>query len=57
MWYGIGFGIFFYLLIAFTLGLMTLRKGHWVMFLFGIFLPIFWVIGAFIPPTAQAEMA
>jgi hypothetical protein len=52
MWWGIGFGAFFYLLLAFTLGFLTLRKGHWVMFIFGIFLPFLWLIGALIPPTA-----
>jgi hypothetical protein len=31
------------------LGIKTLRKGHWVMFLIGIILPIFWIIGAIIP--------
>ena len=31
------------------LGIKTLRKGHWVMFLVGIVLPIFWIIGALIP--------
>jgi hypothetical protein len=57
MWWGIGFGIFLYILVAVTLGWMTLRKGHWVMFLFGIFFPILWIIGAFMPPTAAAEAA
>ena len=58
MWWGIGFGGFFlYLVVAFTLGVMTLRKGHWVMFIFGIFLPVFWLIGALIPPTTAAEAA
>jgi len=57
MWWGIGFGVFLYLVIAFTLGLMTLRKGHWVMFIIGIFIPIFWLIGALIPPTREAEVA
>lgn len=56
MWWGIGFGVFLYLVIAFTLGLMTLRKGHWVMFIIGIFIPIFWLIGALIPPTRTAEV-
>lgn len=52
MWWGIGFGgLFLYLIILFTLGLMTLRKGHWVMFVIGIFIPLFWLIGAIIPPT------
>ena len=38
MWWGIGIGGgILYLLLLFTLGFMTLRKGHWVMFIFGIF--------------------
>jgi hypothetical protein len=58
MWWGIGFGgLFLYLIILFTLGLMTLRKGHWVMFILGIFFPLFWLIGAVIPPTTTAEPA
>ena len=57
MWWGIGFGGFFYLLILFTLGVMTLRNRHGWMFFFGIFLPLFWLIGAFIGPTARAEAA
>jgi hypothetical protein len=52
MWWGIGFGAFFlYLVLVLTLGIMTLRKGHWVMFILGIFLPLFWIIGAVIPPA------
>ena len=58
MWWGIGFGgLFLYLIILFTLGLMTLRKGHWVMFIIGIFFPLLWLIGAVIPPTTTAEAA
>jgi ABC-type multidrug transport system permease subunit len=54
MWWGIGFGGLFYLIILFTLGMMTLRNGHGCMFVFGIFLPFFWFIGAFLrPPAAQ----
>ena len=52
MWWGIGFGALLYLIIAVTLGVMTLRKGHWVMFILGIFLPLFWLIGAVIPPVS-----
>jgi len=55
MWWGIGFGAFLYLVILFTLGLTTLRKGHWVMFIVGIVIPIFWLIGALIPPKHAAE--
>src|SRR5262249_28970308 len=52
MWWGIGFGALLYIVLLVTLGVMTLRKGHWVMFILGLFLPIFWLIGAVIPPTA-----
>ncbi len=52
MWWGIGFGGFFlYLIVLFTLGLTTLRKGHWVMFIFGIVFPLFWLIGALMEPV------
>jgi hypothetical protein len=34
---------------------LTLRKGHWVMFIVGIFLPFMWLIGAIIPPVAGAR--
>ena len=54
MWWGIGFGAFLYFVLLLTLGLVTLRKGHWMMFIVGIFLPFFWLIGALIRPTAAA---
>ena len=54
MWWGIGLGAVLYVVLLVTLGAMTLRKGHWVMFIVGIFLPIFWLIGAMIAPTASA---
>jgi hypothetical protein len=38
-----------YVLLLVTLGIMSIRKGHWVMFLVGFFLPIFWLIGALLP--------
>ena len=46
-----------YVVLLITLGIMAIRKGHWIMFLVGIFLPIFWIIGALIPPTRSAEVA
>jgi hypothetical protein len=52
LWIGIGI---LYLVLLVTLGLTALRKGHWVMFVIGIFLPIFWLIGAMIPPTDSAR--
>ena len=52
LWIGIGV---VYLVLLVTLGLMALRKGHSVMFILGIFLPIFWLIGAMIGPTEAAS--
>ena len=45
----IGLGILYFILLV-TLGIISIRKGHWVMFIIGIFFPIFWVIGALLPP-------
>ena len=39
--------IYFVLLI--TLGIISIRKGHWVMFIIGLFIPLFWIIGAVMP--------
>jgi len=38
-----------YFVLLLTLGIMSIRKGHWVMFIIGIFLPLFWFIGALMP--------
>ena len=40
-----------YLVLLVTLGVMTLRKGHWVWFILGIFIPVCWLIGAMLPPA------
>jgi hypothetical protein len=53
MWWGIGIGVFFYVVLPFTLGFMTIRNGHGWMFFFGIFFPLLWLIGAFMRPTRQ----
>jgi len=50
---GVSLGILYFVLLV-VLGVTSLRKGHWVMFIIGIFLPLFWVIGAVMPPTAAA---
>jgi hypothetical protein len=42
-------GIVYFILLV-TLGIITIRKGHWVMFIIGIFIPLFWIIGALMPP-------
>ncbi|MDP9189573.1 MAG: hypothetical protein M3O25_10020 [Actinomycetota bacterium] len=49
-------GVLYFILLV-TLGLITIRKGHWVMFVLGIFLPLFWIIGALMPPTEDAARA
>ena len=57
MWWGIGFGGFFlYLFLLIFLGIRTLRNGHAWLFFFGIFLPLLWLIGAFMRPT-NAQLA
>jgi hypothetical protein len=58
MWWGIGGGLLLlWIVLMVTLGIMTLRKGHWVMFIVGIFFPFFWIIGALIPPKRSAQVA
>jgi hypothetical protein len=43
-----------YVVLLVTLGVISLRKGHWVMFIIGIFIPLFWLIGALIPSRRPA---
>jgi hypothetical protein len=38
-----------YVVLLITLGVISIRKGHWVMFIIGIFIPQFWIIGALMP--------
>ncbi len=49
----VGLGILYFLLLV-TLGIMSIRKGHWVMFLLGIVFPVFWLIGALMAPRGPA---
>jgi hypothetical protein len=53
IWFG--FGALIYFLLVVTLGVMSLRKGHWVMFILGFALPVFWFVGALMPPTLRAQ--
>ena len=46
-------GIIYFILLV-TLGILSIRKGHWVMFIIGIFFPLFWLIGALLPPRQEA---
>ncbi len=47
LFYGLWAAIYIVLLV--TLGIISIRKGHWVMFIIGIFIPLFWIIGALLP--------
>jgi hypothetical protein len=58
MWWGIGIlGFILYITILFTLGLMTLRKGHGWLFVFGICCPVLWMIGAVMRPANSNQCA
>jgi hypothetical protein len=46
-----------YLLVLVTLGVATLRKGHWLLFIVGIVFPLLWLIGALMGPTPRAAAA
>jgi len=48
MSWGIVGGIIYFVLLV-TLGVISIRKGHWIMFLVGLIIPIFWFIGALMP--------
>ena len=51
---GFVLGGILYLVLLLTLGIISIRKGHWVMFIIGIIFPLFWLIGALMPPRQQA---
>jgi hypothetical protein len=38
-----------YLVLLFTLAILTFRKGHWVLGLIGFIFPLLWVLGAILP--------
>jgi hypothetical protein len=46
------FGVL-YVVLLISLGVLSLRKGHWLMFVIGLFLPLFWIIGAVLPPKRR----
>ena len=51
LWIGLGI---LYIVLLVTLGVVSLRKGHWMMFILGFLFPLFWLIGAVIAPTEAA---
>jgi hypothetical protein len=55
MWWGIGGGLaLIYLVLLVVLGISCLRKGHTILFIIGIFVPLLWLIGAIIPSAKSA---
>ncbi len=54
MWWYVGIGgVILYFVLLFVLGLSTLRNGHGWLFLFGIFVPVLWLVGALLRPAAS----
>jgi ABC-type multidrug transport system permease subunit len=51
----IAIGGILYIILLLTLGIISIRKGHWVMFIIGIFIPLFWLIGALLPSTRARQ--
>ncbi len=45
-----------YFILIVTIGVICLRKGHWIMFIIGIFFPILWIIGAVMPPVVRDKI-
>ena len=50
---GIGALGLLYILLFVILGLRSIKHGHWIMFLIGIPIPLFWVIGGLMPPVER----
>ena len=48
-----GLLVVIYIVLLIVLGVTSLRKGHWIMFIIGIFIPLFWIIGAVMPPVER----
>jgi hypothetical protein len=38
-----------YVVLLVTLGILTFRKGHWVLGLIGFLFPVLWLLGAILP--------
>jgi hypothetical protein len=42
-----------YVLLFLFLGIRSIKHGHWIMFLIGIPIPLFWLIGGLMPPVRR----
>lgn len=38
-----------YVVLIFTLAVLSFRKGHWILGVLGFVMPLLWVIGAVLP--------
>jgi hypothetical protein len=47
--------IVLYIALFISLGMATLREGHYVLFWVGIVFPVLWIFGAIMSPSARAE--
>jgi hypothetical protein len=49
-------GVIYFVALV-SLGVATLRKGHYFLFVIGIFFPILWIVGALMGPSPRAASA
>ena len=56
-WLLMSFLVVIYITCLFTIVAVTFRNGHWILGILGFFLPVFWLIGAVLPPTEKALAA
>jgi hypothetical protein len=52
VWMG---GILLYIVLLFTVCMVCFRKGHTILAVLGIFLPILWFVGAAMSPTESSN--
>ena len=57
MYIGIGVaGFIIYVVLLVFFGVKTIRNGHWIMFILGLFFFPFWIVGGMIPPKGMSRM-
>ena len=44
-----------YVVLVFTVAVLSFRKGHWVLGLLGFVFPFLWLIGAILPARRRLE--
>jgi hypothetical protein len=51
----VGLGIVYIVLLV-VCGIRTFQNKHYVLFVLGLFLPLFWIAGALIPPKGMSHV-